>query len=125
MSEYQYYEFQAIDHSLDEAAMTELHGLSSRADLTPTSFVNVYNYGDFRGDPRRLMEKYFDAFLYIANWGTHRLMIRLPHRLVDAAAVRRYCVEDHLSVYEKGEHILLDFRSEEEDGQWEEQVKHR
>lgn len=24
------------------------------------------------------MERYFDAFLYLANWETRRLMIRLP-----------------------------------------------
>jgi hypothetical protein len=29
------------------------------------------------------MERYFDAFLYLANRGTHRLMIRLPRGLLD------------------------------------------
>ena len=54
---------------------------TSSASLTPTSFVNTYHWGDFRGDPRQLMAKYFDAFLYLANWGTRHLMIRLPARL--------------------------------------------
>jgi hypothetical protein len=27
---------------------------------------------------RRWMERYFDAFLYLANWGTHRIALRLP-----------------------------------------------
>jgi hypothetical protein len=39
----------------------ELRSLSSRADITATSFVNTYEWGDFKGDPRRLMERYFDA----------------------------------------------------------------
>jgi hypothetical protein len=47
--------------------MDELRRYSSRAQITPSSFVNVYNYGDFRGDPDELIEKYFDAFLYLAN----------------------------------------------------------
>lgn len=67
MSEYQYYEFRAIDRPLTKQEMTELRAISSRATITPTQFVNVYNYGDFRGKPAKLMEKYFDIFLYLAN----------------------------------------------------------
>ena len=78
MSEYQYYEFQAIDRPLTPGEMAELRKLSSRASITPTRLQNVYHYGDFRGDPLKLMERYFDAFVYVANWGTHRFMVRLP-----------------------------------------------
>src|SRR5258706_535606 len=60
MSEYQYYEFRAIDKPLDKKQMEELRALSTRAEITPTSFSNEYSYGDFRGDPNKLMEKYFD-----------------------------------------------------------------
>ena len=74
MSEYQYYEFQALDKPLTRQQQKELRSLSSRAEITATSFVNEYNYGDFRGEPPELMERYFDAFCYLANWGTRRLM---------------------------------------------------
>ncbi len=50
--------------------------MSTRAHITPTSFVNTYEWGSFKGDPRRLVERYFDAFLYLANWGTRELMLR-------------------------------------------------
>src|ERR1043166_5567005 len=83
MSEYQYCEFLAIDRPLDDAALEHVRSLSSRAEITPTSFVNVYHYGDFRGNPDKLVEKYYDAFLYLANWGTRRLMLRMPRGLVD------------------------------------------
>ena len=53
MSEYQYYEFQAIDRPLTSRQMDELRKLSTRAEITPTSFTNEYHWGDFRGDPRR------------------------------------------------------------------------
>ncbi len=43
MSEYQYYEFLAIDRPLNEAALKHVRSLSTRADITPTSFVNVYH----------------------------------------------------------------------------------
>jgi hypothetical protein len=85
MSEYQYYEFLAIDRPLDERQRAELRALSTRARITATSFINEYHWGDFRGNPAALMERYFDAFLYLANWGTRRLMIRLPRGLLDLA----------------------------------------
>jgi hypothetical protein len=78
MSEYQYYEFQAIDRPLTAGEMKELRAMLSRASITPTRFRNVYHYGDFRGEPLALMERYFDAFVYVANRGTRRLMLRLP-----------------------------------------------
>ena len=49
MSEYQYYEFQAIDRPLDESDREALRSLSSRAQITATSFTNHYEWGDFKG----------------------------------------------------------------------------
>jgi hypothetical protein len=40
MSEYQYYEFVAIDKPLTREEMAELRSRSSRATITATSFVN-------------------------------------------------------------------------------------
>jgi hypothetical protein len=94
VSEYQYYEFLAVDRPLDDGQQAELRALSTRADITATSFVNEYYWGNFRGDPSKLMERYFDAFLYVANWGTHQLMIRLPERLLSLDIAQRYCVGD-------------------------------
>ena len=42
MSEYQYYEFIAIDEPLTPKQMAELRSRSSRANIAPTSFVNDY-----------------------------------------------------------------------------------
>ena len=92
MSGYQYYEFQAVDRPLDQRQMSELRALSTRASITPTSFVNSYQWGDFRGNPAVLMERYFDAFLYFANWGTRQVMLRLPVRLLDVETAERYSV---------------------------------
>ena len=96
MSEYQYYEFQAIDRPLDDAAMEALRDISSRAEITRTSMTNVYNYGDFRRNPDRLMEQYFDAHLYLANWGTRRLMFWLPARSFPIAQAKPYEVPENL-----------------------------
>jgi CTP:molybdopterin cytidylyltransferase MocA len=83
MSEYQYYEFTAVDKPLNEKEMQSLRNISSRAQITPTSFVNEYHWGDFKGNPLKLVEKYFDAFLYVANWGTRWLMLKVPRHLID------------------------------------------
>src|SRR5438093_12512258 len=78
MGQYQYYEFHAIDRPLNERERRELRACSTRATITSTRFVNHYEWGDLKGDPRVWMERYFDAFLYVANWGTHWLMLRFP-----------------------------------------------
>ena len=116
MSEYQYYEFQAIDRPLDEADKEALSRLSSRATITSTTFTNEYHWGDFRGDPRKMMERWFDLHLYLANWGTRRLMIRLPKRLIDQSRLDDFVAEvDEVEVYGTGENLIVDiaFNSEE------------
>lgn len=78
MSEYQYYEFLAIDRPLTAEETGVLRRLSNRARITPVSFVNAYNWGDFKGDPDKLMQYYFDAHVYVTNWMTALFMLRLP-----------------------------------------------
>jgi hypothetical protein len=121
MAEYQYYEFLAIDRPLDARQLAELRALSTRARISPSRFVNTYQWGDFRGDPRALMTQYFDAFLYTANWGTRRLMLRLPSRLLDPSIVRRYCHTDSASAWAAGKIVILDLSREDQDGSWEDE----
>jgi hypothetical protein len=118
MSEYQYYEFQAVDRPLDERQMRELRAVSSRAVITPTSFTNEYNWGDFKGSPDKWMEKYFDAFLYLANWGTRRFMLRFPKRLLDAKALTAFCTGDSASLRTGGDYVILSFETQIEDEDW-------
>ncbi len=93
VSEHQYHEFQAVDRPLTAQEMAELRALSTRARITSIQFQNVYHWGGSKGDPPTLMEGYYDAFVYVANWGTHRFMLRLPRRLLAAQATRPYTVE--------------------------------
>ena len=96
MSEFQYYEFQAIDRPLDEEAQQSLRRISTRALITPHSLVNTYQWGDFKGNPRELVVRWFDLFVYWANWGSGKVLMRLPRRSVDLAAIRHYQVCDIL-----------------------------
>jgi hypothetical protein len=119
MSEYQYYEFQAIDRPLTEKEMDQLRQLSTRAEITPTSFWNEYHWGSFKGDPLKMMECYFDAFLYFANWGTHELMLRLPREAVSLDEIEAYCGGECLGLHKTKTHVILEFHSEDEEGPWE------
>src|SRR5918999_169922 len=118
MSEYQYYEFLALDRPLDERQQAEVRALSTRARITATSFTNEYHWGDFRGDPYKMLEHYYDAHLYVANWGTHRVMFRLPRTLLPLDVAERYCVDGHVMAYKSGKHLILDLSSEDESGDW-------
>ena len=109
MSEYQYYEFQAIDRPLDDADRKALRAISSRARITRTSFTNSYEWGDFKGDPNKLMDRWFDLHLYLANWGTHRLMVRLPKRLVDRKRLDGFLRKvECAALRPSGENLILD-----------------
>jgi len=114
MSEYQYFEFQCADRRLTENDMAELRRYSTRARITPTSFINEYNFGDFKGNADAWMEKYFDGHLYLANWGTHVLQLALSAKLLSKKTVEDYCVTDFLSVREKSGRVVLCFASEDE-----------
>jgi hypothetical protein len=117
VSEYQYYEFRALDRRLTAEQQQKLRSLSSRADISATRFTNEYSFGNFRGDPGRLLEEYFDAYLYAANWGTRELAFRLPRALLDADTARRYCDEEYRTwVTETTDHVIVRFRWDDDEG---------
>ncbi|WP_183246043.1 hypothetical protein [Bradyrhizobium sp. cir1] len=123
MSEYQYYEFQAIDRPLDQAAQEALRSISSRARITATSFINHYEWGDLKGDPRKFMERWFDLHLYLANWGTRRLMIKVPKRFVNQAELKPFLREiDWAEVWISDDNLIVDIQRHEEGGydEWDE-----
>jgi len=114
MSEYQYYEFQAVDRPLSDVDQSALRKLSTRARITARSFTNSYDWGDFRGDPMELMRRWFDLHLYLANWGTRRLMMRLPTRLVRPQAFDRILSADAgVELKVAGNSLILDISREE------------
>ena len=83
MSEYQYYEFVAVDQLLTVQQQAELRRYSTRAAITSRSFINEYHWGRFKGDTQAWMQHYFDAHVYSANWGCCCLLLRVPANALD------------------------------------------
>jgi hypothetical protein len=116
MSEYQYYEFQAIDRPLTAKEQDEIRKHSSRVKLTSTQAIFEYHYGDFRGGPEEVLAKYFDMMFYIANWGTWRLMFRFPKAVVNPDWFQPYLLPDTITVSTTSKHLILDIQIQEEEG---------
>ncbi|NER93799.1 MAG: hypothetical protein F6J86_08140 [Symploca sp. SIO1B1] len=116
MSEYQYYEFQVIDRLLTAQEQAEIQKLSSRVQLTPTQAIFLYNYGDFRGEPEKVLTQYFDIMFYIANWGTWRLMFRFPKAIIDLKWFQPYNLPDAIAITTSSKYIVLDIEINQEEG---------
>lgn len=115
MSEYQYYEFQAIDKHLSAEEQKELSNLSSRAVVSASKASFVYNYSDFPADPLDVLTKSFDALFYISNWGSTRLAFYFPNNLIDEATIDAYCDEEFITLSRSKEGLILDLNLYEEE----------
>lgn len=114
MSEYQSYEFLALDRQLTAREMADLRSISTRAEITPTRFWNEYEWGDLKADAGQLLARYFDAHLYVTNWGTRRLMLRLPARSVDIARLKPYFRGGRTRLTQSGTFVVLDLWSHDD-----------
>ncbi len=117
MSEFQYYEFQAIDRPLTRSEIADLRKSSSRAAISSTRFVNHYNYGEFRGNVKKWMENYFDAFLYNSNFGVRRLIFRFPRHLVTTETLKAYCPAENARCRTKDAFTLVEYQVDECDSE--------
>lgn len=111
MNEYQYYEFVALDRPLTSDEMAELHKVSARAEITSTRFCNEYHWGDLRADPVALVARYFDVHLCFANWGTRRVMFRLPVAAANLPSLRAYFPGEAATLTIAGEYAIIDIRA--------------
>jgi hypothetical protein len=114
MSEYQCYEFVALDRRLTRPEMAKLRSISTRAEITPTRFWNEYHWGDLKADPAELLNRYFDAHFYFANWGTCRFMLRLPADRIDVPRLKPYFTGRSANLTRSGSFVILDFWSDDE-----------
>jgi hypothetical protein len=107
MSEYQHYEFVAIDEPLTPKQIMELRARYSRASITLTSFVTNYQWGNLKGDPVDWMRRYFDAYVYVANWSTCFLYLRVPKSAFDVKTLQVFKTKTVLLVKQTKTHWLV------------------
>ncbi|MEV6180557.1 hypothetical protein [Streptomyces sp. NPDC052015] len=115
MSEYQHYQFLAADRPLTDEQLTEIRKLTTRAALTRTTFLNTYQWGDFKGNCDQLMERYYDGHLYFANWGYRRIILRWPAQQLPLSVAERYCSGESAKARKHGKHVLITLVSDDED----------
>ena len=55
------------------------------------------------------MERWFDLHLYLANWSTRRLMLRVPKRLVNRTDIESFLHDiDWVEVWTSGDNLIVD-----------------
>jgi hypothetical protein len=122
--EYQHYEFHSLDKPLSAAARKKISSWSSRVEATATSATFTYSYSDFPEDEFQVVEKYFDMMLYLANWGSKRLLLKIPAHLVDFNEIKlfdcsvwdKHYAESDLIIQKKGNHVFIDLSENEDEG---------
>ncbi|OZB41785.1 MAG: hypothetical protein B7X50_06495 [Alishewanella sp. 34-51-39] len=113
MSEYQYYRFECLDGFLDSRQRHALRQISSRAEITATSFQVYYHYSGLRAEPCDVVLDYFDIGFYYADWGSINAYIKLPAGTLpdELMQITAYC----FNVYETDQWQMLVFSTEEYD----------
>lgn len=109
MSEYQYYEFAAIDRPLTDDEMAALRAVSTRGAITPSGFVNHYEWGGLKADPLDWMQRYFDAFVHLADWAHCRFALRLPRDTFGKAELKPFSVKQSLTIDASEDQWILDW----------------
>jgi hypothetical protein len=120
MSEYQYYEFAAIDGPISDEGLRYARGCSSRANVSRVRWQNTYSFGDFHGSVDTLL-KYYDAHFYLANWGTVRLALAFPKAAIAPEVIQPYLRggernEETVTVKEIGNRCIVTWERNEEGG---------
>jgi hypothetical protein len=116
MSEYQRYEFMTRDRPLTRAELEAVNMLSSHIDASSTHALIEYHWGDFKHNPLTVLHKFFDGFLYWANWGAPRLALRFPQGVLPADLLDDYDLEEVVILTRHPDYDILDLHFGELEG---------
>ena len=108
MSEYQRYEFMTSDRPLTRAQLDAVNALSSHIEASSTHALIEYHWGDFKHNPIDVLRKFFDGFLYWANWGSPELAFRFPHGILPADLIDGYDLDDFVTFTRYPDYDILD-----------------
>ncbi len=108
MSEYQRYEFMTSDRPLSREQLDAVNRLSSHIEASSTHALIEYSWGDFKHDPIDVLYRFFDGFLYWANWGAPQLALRFPHGVVPATLLDGYDLDEFVTLAQHQDYDTLD-----------------
>lgn len=97
-----------MGRSLSPGQSREVSGLSSHISVTADSAEVTYHWGDFKHDPQVVLARYFDIFLYEANWGTQRVGFRFDQDTVDTDLLAGFAVGEILQVKEAEGQVMVE-----------------
>ena len=60
-----------------------------------------------------MLKRYFDVFVYVANWGTRWVALRLPKGAIDTRRIRPYLEGDTNRLEISGDSVILSLSSED------------
>ena len=64
---------------------------------------------------------FFDAFLYLANWGTRHLMSGVLRAALDTEYAEQYCYTEAASLIDLDDHLIISLYADREpDDSWDE-----
>jgi hypothetical protein len=98
MSEYQAYYFARVDRPLSGNEIEAVDALSSHMEVSAHSAFVHYHYGNFKHEPLQVLKKWFDVFVYYANWGSQTVGFRFNKDAIDLERLIPYQVDDALIV---------------------------
>jgi hypothetical protein len=116
VSEYQYYDFRAIDRALTRAEIAELRSISRRAAITSTSFTNHYEWGYLKADPLRLWRSTSTRFFTLQT-GEHVNSISAFRRDWLTTECSEPCSQV-AHVRKAGNSVIVAFENQFEDDDW-------
>src|SRR5713226_6684885 len=116
MSEYQRYEFMTSDRPLTRVQLDAVNALSSHIEASSTHALIEYHWGDFKHDPIDVLHKFFDGFLYWANWGAPELALRFPHGILPVDLIDGYDLDDFVTFTQYPDYDILDIHFGEMEG---------
>src|SRR6266550_1915766 len=122
MSEYQRYEFMTIERPLTGEQLEAVEALSSHIEASSTHALIEYHWGDFKHNPIDVLHKFFDGFLYWANWGSPQLAFRFPHGILPDDLIDGYDLDELMEgdlralyiVWLAGQRMIEGYGEEEE-----------
>ena len=90
--------------------------LSSRARVGSHNASYVYNYGDFRSDPQKLLLKHFDMFFYISNFGTIQLMFKYHCDDINLDQIQQFSRKHVIELNRVEQYVVLHINVNNEEG---------